>query len=497
MVHIEFLHPNVFNVLKYIAFSLTIGCLVDIVLHAFMCHYASRALLKKGRYSLAPPHTSFRTYRYHGSHFLTFIIICIAAALEMALDFSTGATTIQTTSIQTFRISTKVSNVTQLSNASSDYISQLRHALQRVEGACFNIPQRWYSPVSFNLTHSFEFSKMADAALCPQNRSIKVNATSIIAQSSFRASHILHTNIWNRSELMVGRDTQSEEQRLPYDQVGDVTIGALHQYNFMVANFSGYELVPGSERPITGNTSHQSPWAKVTARFRIHGVSAVECLMSVKSKRDEQTSEWIGRDIFVQACLVPITENRSVLAKYDEDVGTQGESSLIMLVALRGATTFHDLRVLKAIPFLFRSGNRMHSLSELSVLAVLCSEMITALSTDGLQNVRMVVDGELVTVPTWSVWGIVLFFVGVAMLVVLKVAVAKLTSKLKVRGNVVTAKGIAEHWLLQNENSERVHGRVGRVVLVPKAKRRNGEVTVGVQRMNGFSGVSITAGCDV
>ncbi|KAI0560645.1 hypothetical protein FGB62_105g04 [Gracilaria domingensis] len=367
-----------------------------------MRHHASRALVKKGRYF--PTHTSapLSISRSNGFNASLFGTVVIAATLEMALDFSTGATTIWTTSTQTFRISSQVSNVSQFASRPPGFLAEARHALQRVEGTCYHMYDHWYSPVSFNMSNSAEFFNLADAALCPQNRSKRVNASSLITQSSFRAAHILETNIWNRTELKIGRDTHSKEEKVAYEQVGDVNIGALEKYSFVAANISDSDLIPGSERALTGNNSYESPRALQTARYCTSSGASLECFVGVNWKRDEDTGEWAGKEVSLHACLVPIVDNRSVLAFYDDVTGGDGEGALVMLVALQGVSTFRDLRVLKAMPFLRGRNNRMHTNRELAILAVLCAAMITAFATDGLQDVRLQVDGELVTVPTWN-----------------------------------------------------------------------------------------------
>ncbi|KAI0558774.1 hypothetical protein FGB62_187g23 [Gracilaria domingensis] len=483
MVNVVFLHPNTFNVLKYVIFSLTIGCSADIVVNTLVRQNASRTLLKKGRYCPAYSPLRLCTSRSNGCPLSLFATVFIAAALEIALDYSTGATSIPTTSTQTFLVSKQVSNVSQLiAHANSDYIVQLRHALQRVEGTCFNIYDQWYSPVFFNVSGSVDFYNLGEAALCPQNMSRKIDASSLIEQSSFSAAHILQTNIWNRSQLAIGRDTHSEEDRVAFDQVGDVEIGALEKYSFIAVNFSHHETISGSEKPLTGNTSGNNPWAWETVLYRTSSGVPLECLTAANWIRNKQTGEWNGKTITLYACLVPITGNRSVLALYDEVTGKEGERSLVMSVALEGVTTFHDLRVLKAMVFLHGRNNRMHTNRELAILTVLCSRMIMALSMEGLQNVRMEVDGDLVTVPTWTLWGIVLFFAGLVALISLKVAATRLGRDIKLRGDLVSAKGIAEHWRSQEERCGGACEGYGRVVLVAKKVRDADWAVVGVQR---------------
>ncbi|KAI0557527.1 hypothetical protein FGB62_292g013 [Gracilaria domingensis] len=402
------------------------------------------------------------------------------AVLEMALDFSSGATSIWTTRTDTFRLSRQASSLTQLSQATPGYIVKMRGALQRVEGTCFSVAERWYSPVTFNLTNSAHSFASGRGARCFRNRSTQIKVNEALEESSFRAADLEKLNIWNQSELYVGRDSHSEEVTVPHQEVGDVRIGALEEYSFLAGNINQDDRIEGSERQLTGNSTHKNPWAHYTALYRTETGKKIECLAAVNWVRDEETEEW-DRNFILQTCLVPIAENKAVLGLYNDDVtGTRGEQQIVMLAALKGVT-FHDLHVMRAVPFLLGRNNRMHTIRELGILAVLCTRMITAINTDGLTDMDVELDDEFVTVPTWSTWGIVLLVVSVVVILSMKVVTDGLTRRLRVRWNLLTAKGIAKYWLWSEEKFEDIPDRKGRVVLVNKGMENDGWAVVGVK----------------
>ncbi|KAI0557416.1 hypothetical protein FGB62_305g03 [Gracilaria domingensis] len=408
----------------------------------------------------------------------------------MALEFSADADTIWIERTGTFRMSNQLVDVNGIERYSSVYIRSMRKALQRVEGSCFNIDGEWYSPTIFNLTSSGEFQAWGRAAWCLQNYTTPVNASRDLQQCGFRAADVVETKLWNSAELRVGRDeVDAEEVYVPLSNVSDVRIGVKEYYSNLAVNFSEEGIVDGSLRRLSANDSHREPVALFTANYNVSNGATLECLVLIEWKvvwvDGEDSGEREQTAPHAEACLVPVEGDRMLLALVDH-VETSEQLQLIMSVALEGVRTFRDLNVLRALPWMVGSNDGIHTYRELGALAVLSRKMVGEIASDGYRDVDLTYGVEMVTVPTISVWGLGLLGAGLALMGGAKVVMSRLRRGMKIRGNLGTARGVAEHWLWQEEELNDIVDGKGDVVLVLDSVAGDGWARVGVKRQEAF-----------
>ncbi|KAI0559798.1 hypothetical protein FGB62_137g29 [Gracilaria domingensis] len=342
---------------------------------------------------------------------------------------------------------------------------KMRFALERVENTCYSVDRKWYHPVIFNMTNSTEFHGLGKAALCPSNFSDPQHVEDDLEKSSFLASDVAGTNIWNASELRVGRDVEQTEETFPLTEIGDLSIGSSQNYSFLAVNFDRDSLVEGSWKALSGRSNEKKPRAFHTASFTVGNGTTLECLMIVRWQKDEETGELEMGNFTPEVCLVPIANNRVVLGLFD-DIEAGNGFQLVMSVAVDSVQSFKDLRILRFLPWMVGQNNGMHTYRELGILAVLSGRMIENISVDGYHSLRIEVGIENITVPTLNVWGIVLLFCGTLFFLIAKFVLGRSRKRMNLKGDLGTVRGIAEHWLQYNEGLEDLNREMGRVVLV-------------------------------
>ncbi|KAI0562381.1 hypothetical protein FGB62_61g02 [Gracilaria domingensis] len=495
MVQLVFLDIHVFNVLKFVILSLTVSCAADILLETFYALHAARQLLK-GRCVRPESLARLRVRRginlrraFGGVHL--FGIVVVASGLEIALELSADAETIWMEQTGTFRMSKNLLDVNEIHQYSSVYISSMRKALQRVEGSCFDIADGWYSPTILNLTSSIEFQAWGRAAWCLRNYTTPLDAMEDLQQSGFRAVDVEATGLWNSSELRFGRDeVDASEIYVPFSEASDVRIGVHEYYSNLAVNFSQEGIIDGSLRRMSGNDSRKEPSALFTANYSVPNGQTIECLVTIEWKivwvDNKDSGQLEESPPHVEVCLVPIEGDRMVLALNDHIEASQ-ELQLVMSVALEGVKTFRDLNVLRALPWMVGDNDGIHTYRELGVLAVLSHKMIKAIGRDGYSDVELTYGVERVTVPTIKVWGIVLFAAGLILMVGAGIIMNTLRKRLKIKGNLASARGIAEHWLWQQEDLRNVNNARGEVVLAADSWTSDGWTRVGVKREEKFN----------
>ncbi|KAI0557523.1 hypothetical protein FGB62_292g05 [Gracilaria domingensis] len=381
-------------------------------------------------------------------------------------------------------MSRQASTISHVRQSSPEYITRMRNALERVEGTCYSIDGEWYSPVLFNMTDSTNFFATGRAAWCLQNFTQRIYATEVLEQSSFHVADVLH--LWNDSQLRIGRDAEESEETLPYQETWDVKVGVREKYSFLAVNFSINGLVEGSIRSLTGNSTHESPRVLVTANYTTESGETFECLAHSKYIQDEETGTWKRTNPFIEVCLIPISNERMVLGLFDDYDGADDVFQLVMTVALKEVQSFHDLNSLRAVPWMVGSNRGFHTYRELGTLAILCNRMITQICTAGFGDVSLEFGDRLATVPTWSNWGMLLLGISMLVIVSLNLVMSRLQRSLKLRGNLATANGVAEHWIRQERDFEEFNSRQ-RVCLVADNRHSVRDwVRIGVRREEGF-----------
>ncbi|KAI0562378.1 hypothetical protein FGB62_61g01 [Gracilaria domingensis] len=354
------------------------------------------------------------------------------------------------------------------------YMTKMRLPLERVEDMCYSIRDSWYSPTIFNFTTDASSRK---GVWCLQNRTRRIDATKDLEQSSFWAADVVKMNIWNPRELSVGRDEIDAEVYVPLAEAPDSRIGVRETYSHLAVNFSRKNVIEGSNRRLTANTTFKSPSAIFTVNYSASNDKVIECIGKTKWKSDRITGLLDEGSFWVEACLVPIGKNHVVLARNAPRSSGHGHQ-LVMSVALEGVKEFRDLNVLRALPWMIGRNDGMHTYRELGVLAVLSQKMIEAIGKDGYSEVELAYGVESITVPTIKAWGLVLFGVGLIFMVSIRIAMSRLRKRLKIKGNLTSARGIAEHWLWQQEELEDVNNARGEVVLVADSWTSDGWVRV-------------------
>ncbi|KAI0558775.1 hypothetical protein FGB62_187g22 [Gracilaria domingensis] len=485
MVKITFISPEVFNVLKYFVLSLTASVAGDALFDAVHAYNMSGKLLRRGY--VYPSDVPLRMRVRRGIKYVSLrerwllVSVIIAVGFEMSLEFSTGAESAWTTRSDTFLMSRQPSSMEQVYQSGQEYIKRMSSILERVEGTCYNIREEWYSPVMFNMTNSSSFFGTRRAAWCLQNYTQKISVTKPLYQSAFQVSDVVQMNLWNASQLRVGGHVENSEESVPLEQVDDVRVGVHEKYSYLAVNFSNDGHVKGSTRALSGNSTHDNPKAYFTANYRTETNLTIECL-GFGSYFNKRTGEpWPVINPWIEVCLVPSSDGRMILGMFDDIDGVEKEFQLVMSVALEGVKSFHDLKVLRALPWMVVQNKGRHTYRELGVLAALCFHMITGIATAGFREIEVEFGDKAVTVPTWSIWGMVLLAVGVCMILAAAGLLHGERLKLNVMGNLATANGVAEHWLKKHEHFEEF-GDKGRVFLVKKPNESDGWATVAVAR---------------
>ncbi|KAI0563989.1 hypothetical protein FGB62_31g04 [Gracilaria domingensis] len=488
MIALGFLDPNVFNVLKYLVMSLTISLAADILLDTISGYATAKTLIRRG---WAHPEDSSLRLRFRrgvrlrrtNSGVTVFLAVISISIFEMALEFSTGAKSMWIRRTDIVRISKQASNVSSLLQSDPNYILKMRYALERVENTCYNVDQSWYFPVVFNMTNSTDFHGLGKAALCPSNFSDENYVEDDLQSSSFLARDVAALKIWNASELRVGRDAFQSEETFPFKELSDVRIGPTQNFSFVAVNFNRTFMVEGSNRALSGKSKKKRPRALHVANYTVESGWTFECLVKVKWKKKEESGVVKVKQAFPEVCLVPIADGRVVLALFD-DVENAKQFQLIMSVALRNVRSFHDLNVLRYLPWMVGTNNGLHTYREIGILTILSGRMVEKISIDGYQDVRIEVGSENITVPTLTVWGIVLLVVGTILLAVAKVILSRSRRKLKFKGNLGTARGVAEQWLERREEFEDTERGKGPVVFVLDGHDETFPAPLSVRRAN-------------
>ncbi|KAI0559376.1 hypothetical protein FGB62_154g120 [Gracilaria domingensis] len=395
----------------------------------------------------------------------------------MALEFSTGAESVWTSRIETLRVSRNASDVTALLREGPNYILRMQNALQRVENICYDTEEMWYFPILFNMTSENQHQKLGKAARCYKNYSTPIDAKKFLRKSGFSANDVAGTMMWSDSQLFIGHDENEDEVTVPYTTAKDVRIGSLEFYSFLAAEFKGNKRpLNGSERALSGiSSSKRTPIALYTAQYRVARGKSIECLVRMKWRKEKKTDVLKRQPPEVDVCLIPISGNRGVLGYFSRN-------QLVMSVALDRASSFHDLKVLRATPWVIGGISGLYTFRELAILTIISRQMVQAINMDGYEDVKLEVGDKHLTVPTWTVWGILLFAFCLLVLVLAKASVTLLRRQLKVRGNLGTARGVAEHWLLRNEESEPDFVSGGGVILVADNGLEDGWTGVTVKR---------------
>ncbi|KAI0557412.1 hypothetical protein FGB62_305g02 [Gracilaria domingensis] len=484
MAQFFFLHTNVFNVIKYLVLSLTISCVADDLIHIVYAYRTSRKLLGAGRVRPADSFLRFRhkrditNFRKSFGGISVFATVLAVLSLEMALEFSTGAESVWTERTETFRMSNHLSNASEFIQHSPVYMTKMRLPLERVEDVCYSIRNSWYSPTIFNFTNVPGERK---GVWCLQNRTTHIDATEDLERSSFRAADVVEMNIWNPDELSVGRDEIDAEVYVPFSEAPDSRIGVREHYSHLAVNFSRKNVIEESKVRLTANNTFRNPMAIFTVNYRVSNDNVIECLCKVVWKPDKTTGLRTQRPPWVEACLVPISEEDAVLARNSPRANGDGHQ-LVMSVALQGVSTFRDLNVLRALPWMVGKNDGIHTYRELGALALLSQKMIQGISGDGYRDLQLSYGVESITVPTWDLWGVVLFGVGLILMAGIRIAMSRLRRRLKVKGNLATARGVATHWLWQEEDFKDINDAKGEVVLVTDSLMSDGWTRVKVSR---------------
>ncbi|KAI0561746.1 hypothetical protein FGB62_73g12 [Gracilaria domingensis] len=465
--------------------TLTVSLAGDLLIDALSAYRISRKLTKLGW--AYPPDSSIRHRFRRGvkprrlsDGIFVFATVILISVLELTLEFSSGAELIWTEKSVTLRMARKAANLSVVLQGGPNYISRIREALQRVENTCFNIKEAWYYPVSLNLSSSNEFNGLGQAVICPKNYSEPTSANEDLMRHSFAASEILTTKLWNASQLRCGRDVGSTEVTVPLTEAKDEDIGAPHKFSFVAVNFRRQAPDKGSETPLTAKSDYiAKPTAFYTARFTLESNNTLECLLKMKWVKSEPEDDGVREIVGIEVCLVPVAENRSVLALYDDIENGEGHQ-LVMSVALDGVRSFHDMKVLPALPLMVGQNNGEHTYRELATMTIMSSQMFQRINTDGFHDEQHIVADESKIAPTLNEWGLGLYVAGLVVIVFARSLIRR--KDLQGKGNLGTAKGVAEHWMLMIEDIDDNRNRTGRVVFVSKPDDEAKSNRVSVER---------------
>lgn len=447
MIILKFLDQNVFNVLKYVFMTLTVSYAADILLDALHAYRTAKNLKDKGWAKPISSRHGFRLRRnlsFTRSGGSAIVVLCaiLVTILEITVEFSTGAEVVWIENGIRIRVANQAASLEDLLKTDPRYIFRLKGALQRVENTCFDIERKWYHPVIMNLSSTSDFEALGGAAKCFQNYSKPIDARPMISEARFNASEFTRMKFWPRNETRVGRDVEYIEVVNALNST-DVTIGANEYYSFLAVNFSDPQIVEGSERRLTDHVMYtRTSEALYTLKYTVPNGEQIECLAKQKSKKRKKKS------YILEVCLLPLSENRTVVGLFDDYEGTD-DHQLVMSVAFEGKRSFHDLNILKAMPWMLGTNNGMHTYREIAVLMVLCGLMLEGVGTDGFHELNALTGVENTTAPTLSVWGIVLLSVGTVALLLGSVVLRKLKSGIPIQGDLATAEGVALHWLAQ------------------------------------------------
>ncbi|PXF49644.1 hypothetical protein BWQ96_00522 [Gracilariopsis chorda] len=447
MIVLKFLDQNVFNVIKYVFMTITVSYASDVLLDALHSYRTAKSLKDRGwakPVSSAPYFRLRRNLRFTRSTGSAIVIISaiVVTVLEMSVEFSTGAEIVWIEKSTRLRVANQVSSLDALLKTDPRYIFRLRGALQRVENTCYSVERKWYHPVVVNMSSATDFQALGHVAKCFQNYTTPIDATPLITEAMFNASEFTSMGYWPMNETRMGRDVDYAEVMSTLDAKKDVSIGANEYYSFLAVNFTRPKKVEGTERPITGNVTYVvTTESLITLNYTVPSGEQIECL--VKCKERKQKKKYI-----LEACLLPLSKNRTVVGLFDDYEDTP-DYQLVMSVALEGRRSFHDLGILKAMPWMIGTNIGTHSYREVAILVALCGGMLEGIGSDGFRDVDVVEGIRNTTAPTLTVWGVLLLSVGTVIIVVGSLVLRRLKSNLAIRGDLATAEGVASHWLAQ------------------------------------------------
>ncbi|PXF41190.1 hypothetical protein BWQ96_09084 [Gracilariopsis chorda] len=448
MIVLKFLDQNVFNVIKYMFMTLTVSYASDVLLDALHAYRTAKSLKEKGwtkPVSSAPYfrlQRNLRITRSTGSAIVVLSAIAVTV-LEMSVEFSTGAEIVWIEKSTRLRVGNQVTDLEELQKTDPRYLLRLRGALQRVENTCYNVERKWYHPTVVNMSTETDFQALGHVVKCYQNYSTPIDVTPIISEAKFNASEFTSMGYWPRNETRMGRDVDYTEVMSSLDASADVPIGANEYYSFLAVNFTDPQEVEGSERQLTAHHTYSTTTRGIyTLNYTVPNGEQIECLVQQINKKQKNTK------YILEVCLLPLSNNRTALGLFDDYEDTD-DYQLVMSVALEGRRSFHDLDILKAMPWMLGTNNGMHSYREIAILIVLCGCMLEGIGTDGFRDVHVVEGIRNITAPTLTVWGILLLSVGTVIIVVVSLVLRRLKSGLAIRGDLATAEGVASHWLAQ------------------------------------------------
>ncbi|PXF41192.1 hypothetical protein BWQ96_09086 [Gracilariopsis chorda] len=448
MIILKFLDQNVFNVIKYAVIALTVSYASDVLLDALHAYRTAKSLKEKGwakPVSSAPYFRMRRNLRITRSTGSVIVVLCtiFVSVLEMAVEFSTGAEVVWIEKSTRLRVANQVTSLEELLKTDPRYLFRLRSALQRVENTCYNVEMKWYHPVVLNMSSATDFQALGYAVKCYQNYSTPMDVTPIISEAKFNASEFTSMGYWPRNETRMGREVECKKVMSTLDATTDAPIGANEYYSFLAVSFTDPQEVEGSERQLTAHHTYSTTTRGIyTLNYTVPNGEQIECLVQQINKKQKNTKYTL------EACLLPLSNNRTVLGLFNDDEDNP-DYQLVMSVAVEGRRSFHDLDILKAMPWMLGTNNGMHSYKEIAILIVLCGGMLEGIGSDGFRDVDVVEGIRNTTAPTLTVWGILLLSVGTVIIVVGSLVLRRLKSNLAIRGDLASAEGVASHWLAQ------------------------------------------------
>lgn len=486
MVILSFLDPNVFNVMKYVIMSLTVSTVADLLLLEMQSYRTTAKLVKRG---WVKPPQSFHIRSHRGIRFksptasiiLSFSVIVIWL-LEIALEFSTGATTIWELRHETFRMANQANNVPSLLNNSRNMILRMRSALDRVENLCYSTENLWYHHVTFNLTGSDVERGVGRAAKCFQNYSEPYYASGILHESGFRIGELVDQGIWNKTEFRIGRDVDGAEVAYPLIHTEAERVGPLEEYSFLAVSMSFEDSIQmSSVKNITAaNKTGKKLHTFATAKFIITSGKSFDCLVRMDYDIRKPNLGWVLGDTDV--CLIPISNGKTVLALGDDD--ENGGYQLVMSIAIEGLNEVFDLNALRMFPWMVGKNTGDHTYREIAILTTMCRFMVKGINISGYRDVSFDVAVRNVAVPTITLWGILLLVTSTAFIVILRSIIKRKRECFKIQGNLGTAKGIAFHWLSWSEKLHNIGNKnidIENIVLVLESDEMSKDYEINVK----------------
>ena len=462
---LQFLDQNIFNVLKYLLMAVTISYASDVLIEILVAYNTKKQLLRDG-YVKPPTHgpkmrfkRGLKVCRRPGSIYVI-IVAFLFTGIELAVEFSTGAEPRHNTRRIKVLMANQAQSYRALKSGTPLFVEKIRDSLQRVENVCYNVQKNLYHKITLNISQIDLFQDLGDAAKCFGNFSDGTNATANMKQASYLASELIETKMFKKNEIRKGREFEPrtvEEGRLGNE---DMRIGPLEEFSFLAVNFSKDWYVENSTTQLTGTRGFKEQKAFYTANFTVGNNQMIECLALSKNVSN-------SKDVFVEACILPLNDKRSLMGMFDDINGTR-EFQLILSVAYEGITTFRDLNALKAATWMVGKNSGMHTYRELGKLSVLSQLMINSITVEGFREMTVEVGGDLVTAPTISIWGIVLLASATGLILLGSFLLRSKYKRMPISGNLATSHGIASHWLQQEQERDDKPRLGSDVVLVMK-----------------------------